>query len=113
MRMLRPYSCNLWLQHALRLALDGDNDLIDGGELEQRLRNLLPDVPHPRRTAAIGAHLLREISSCHAILNRQAAQGDAWPPVLKRGNFTSVDDLQQKVLAFIDYDNRTMAKPFK
>jgi hypothetical protein len=32
--------------------------------------------------------------------------------LLKRGNFTSVDDLKTKVLAFIDYFNRTMAKPF-
>jgi hypothetical protein len=33
--------------------------------------------------------------------------------LLKRGNFTSVADLRAKVLAFIDYYNRTMAKPFK
>ena len=33
--------------------------------------------------------------------------------LLKRGNFTSVDDLRAQVLAFIDYFNRTMAKPFK
>ncbi len=33
--------------------------------------------------------------------------------VLKRGNFTSVDNLKCKVLAFIEYYNRTMAKPFK
>jgi transposase len=33
--------------------------------------------------------------------------------VLKRGNFVSVDDLKAKVLAFVDYYNRTMAKPFK
>ena len=33
--------------------------------------------------------------------------------VLKRGNFTAVDDLKRKVLAFIEYYNRTMAKPFK
>ena len=33
--------------------------------------------------------------------------------VLKRGNFKSVDDLKCKVLAFIEYYNRTMAKPFK
>ncbi len=32
--------------------------------------------------------------------------------VLKRGNFTSVEDLKRKVLAFIEYYNRTMAKPF-
>lgn len=33
--------------------------------------------------------------------------------VLKRGNFTSLEDLKAKVLAFIDYYRRTMAKPFK
>jgi hypothetical protein len=33
--------------------------------------------------------------------------------LLRRGNFTSVADLKAKVLACIDYDNRTMAKPFK
>lgn len=33
--------------------------------------------------------------------------------VLKRGNFTSVKDLKAKVPAFIEYYNRTMAKPFK
>lgn len=33
--------------------------------------------------------------------------------LLKRGNFTSVENLIAKVLAFIDYYNHTMAKPFK
>ena len=33
--------------------------------------------------------------------------------LLKRGSFVSVDDLQQRVLAFVDYYNRSMAKPFK
>ena len=33
--------------------------------------------------------------------------------LLRRGSFTSVEDLVAKVLAFIDYYNRTMAKPFK
>jgi putative transposase len=33
--------------------------------------------------------------------------------VLKRGSFTSVDDLRERVLGFIAYYNRTMAKPFK
>ncbi len=32
---------------------------------------------------------------------------------LKRANFTSVDDLQQRLLSFITYFNQTMAKPFK
>ena len=33
--------------------------------------------------------------------------------LLRRGSFLSVEDLQAKVLAFIEYYNRTMAKPFK
>lgn len=33
--------------------------------------------------------------------------------LLKRGSFTSVADLIAKVLAFVNYYNRTMAKPFK
>jgi transposase len=33
--------------------------------------------------------------------------------LLKRGNFTSVENLIAKVLAFIDYYNHTMAKPFQ
>ena len=33
--------------------------------------------------------------------------------LLRRGNFRSVDDLRDQVLSFIDYFNRTMAKPFK
>ena len=33
--------------------------------------------------------------------------------VIKRGNFTSVKELKRKVLAFIEYYNRTVAKPFK
>jgi hypothetical protein len=33
--------------------------------------------------------------------------------VLRRGNFVSVEDLKAKVLAFVDYYNQTMAKPFK
>jgi len=33
--------------------------------------------------------------------------------VIRRGNFASLTDLQHKLEAFIDYFNRTMAKPFK
>jgi DDE superfamily endonuclease len=33
--------------------------------------------------------------------------------LLKRGSFTSVEELQARVLAFIEYYNQTMAKPFK
>jgi transposase len=33
--------------------------------------------------------------------------------LLKRGSFTSLEDLRAKILAFVEYFNRTMAKPFK
>ena len=33
--------------------------------------------------------------------------------LLKRGNFSSVNDLRDQVLEFLEYYNRTMAKPFK
>lgn len=33
--------------------------------------------------------------------------------LLKRGSFRSVEELRERILAFIDYFNRTLAKPFK
>jgi hypothetical protein len=33
--------------------------------------------------------------------------------VLKRGSFASVDELRERILAFIEYFNATLAKPFK
>lgn len=33
--------------------------------------------------------------------------------LLKRASFVSVDGLRQRILKFIEYFNRTMAKPFK
>ena len=33
--------------------------------------------------------------------------------VIRRGNFTSLEDLQSKMIELIDYFNRTMAKPMK
>jgi len=33
--------------------------------------------------------------------------------VIRRGNFTSKEDLRTKILAFIDYFNEVLAKPFR
>lgn len=33
--------------------------------------------------------------------------------VIRRGNFTSVEDLDEKITRFIDFFNKTMAKPFR
>jgi len=32
--------------------------------------------------------------------------------LLRRGNFTSTDELKQQILKFIDYFNRALANPF-
>lgn len=62
---------------------------------------------------------------CHRIVFHYTPKHSSWlnqieiwlsilvRKLLKRGSFTSVADLQAKVLAFIEYYNRTMAKPFK
>lgn len=63
--------------------------------------------------------------SCHRIVFHYTPKHSSWlnqvelwlsilvRKLLKRGSFTSVADLEAKVLAFIAYYNRTMAKPFK
>ncbi|KUG16891.1 putative transposase [hydrocarbon metagenome] len=33
--------------------------------------------------------------------------------LLRRASFASINDLNAKVLAFVEYFNKTMAKPFK
>ena len=33
--------------------------------------------------------------------------------VIRRGNFTSLEDLNEKITRFIDFFNKTMAKPFR
>ena len=45
-------------------------------------------------------------------------QGEIWFSILvkrrlKRASFVSVDELRERLIAFIDYFNKTMAKPFK
>lgn len=50
------------------------------------------------------ASWLNQIEIWRSILTRK---------LLRRGSFASLQDLQDQVLAFIAYYNRTMAKPFK
>ena len=52
----------------------------------------------------IHASWLNQIEIWFSILARR---------LLKRGSFSSVNELRERILAFIDYFNQTMAKPFK
>ena len=66
----------------------------------------LSDVHHRIRFLYTPKHTswLNQIELWFSILVRR---------LLKRGNFTSVEDLRERILAFIAYFNQTMAKPFK
>jgi hypothetical protein len=69
-------------------------------------KKFLTDLSHRLRFVYVPKHTswLNQIEIWFSILVRR---------VIKRGNFRSVTDLREKILAFIDYFNRTMAKPFK
>lgn len=66
----------------------------------------LSDPTHRIRLAYTPKHAswLNQVELWFSILVRR---------LLKRASFTSVDNLKNRILAFIDYFNRTMAKPFK
>jgi transposase len=66
----------------------------------------LTDPGHRLRFLYVPKHTswLNQIEIWFSILVRR---------VIRRGNFPSTTDLREKILAFIDYFNRTLAKPFK
>ena len=66
----------------------------------------LSDASHSIRFVCTPKHCswLNQVEIWFGILARK---------VLRRGNFISVEDLERKIAAFIEYFNRTMAKPFK
>jgi transposase len=69
-------------------------------------RKFLQDKTHRIRFVYVPKHTswLNQIEIWFSILVRR---------VIKRGNFTSVKDLRDKILAFIEYFNQVLAKPFK
>jgi transposase len=68
-------------------------------------REFLSQAGHRIRFVYLPKHSswLNQIESISGINNRKA---------LRRASFTSVAQLQTRILDFIDYLNRTMAKPF-
>ncbi len=71
-----------------------------------RRKFLVEDKTHRIRFVYVPKHTswLNQIEIWFSILVRR---------VIKRGNFTSVKDLRDKILAFIAYFNEALAKPFK
>lgn len=68
--------------------------------------DFLSDPAHRIRFVYVPKHSswLNQIEIWFSILVRR---------LLKRASFTSVDDLKQRILDFIDYFNSALAKPFK
>jgi len=69
-------------------------------------KTFLEDVTHRIRFVYTPKHTswLNQVEIWFSILVRK---------LLKRGNFTSTETLRQRILDFIAYFNKTMAKPFK
>jgi transposase len=89
----------------IELELDGKGNLKNLKAMASR-RAFLEERTHRIRFVYTPKHTswLNQIELWFSILVRR---------LLKRGSFTSVEDLGRQILAFIDYFNRTMAKPFK
>jgi hypothetical protein len=69
-------------------------------------RAFLEDPSHRIRFVFTPRHAswLNQVEIWFSILSRRA---------IKRASFTSTDDLRQRLLAFIEYHNQTMAKQYK
>jgi transposase len=89
----------------IELDLDGKGRLKNMKAMASR-RTFLADPTHRIRFVYTPKYTswLNQIELWFSILARR---------LIKRGSFTSVEDLRERILAFIEYFNRTMAKPFK
>jgi hypothetical protein len=69
-------------------------------------KSFLTDASHRVRFVYVPKHTswLNQVEIWFSVLSRR---------VLRRGNFRSVVDLREKILAYIAYYNRTRAKPYK
>jgi len=69
-------------------------------------KTFLTDLSHRIRFVFVPKHTswMNQVEIWFSILVRR---------VIRRGNFTSKEDLRDKILRFIDYFNKTLAKPFK
>ena len=89
----------------LELELDRKGNLKNIKAMASR-RTFLQDPTHRVRFVYTPKHTswLNQIELWFSILSRK---------LLKRGSFASVEELHQRILEFIEYFNRALAKPFK
>jgi transposase len=89
----------------IELALDAKGDLKLMKAMASR-RTFLANPTHRIRFVYTPKYTswLNQVELWFSILARR---------LLKRGSFTSVEDLHRRILEFIEYFNRTTAKPFK
>lgn len=69
-------------------------------------KEFLTDANHRIRFVYVPKHTswLNQVEIWFSVLSRR---------VIRRGSFTSKSDLRKRLLEFVDYFNRTMAKPYK
>jgi putative transposase len=85
------------------LGVNGKSGII--ASMEQRA-SFLQDPPHRMRLVSTPTHAswLKQVEIWCSLLVRR---------LRKRASCTSVAELRQRIVAFIDYCNKTVAKPFK
>ena len=90
---------------SIEVELDGKGNLKHTKAMASR-RTFLQNPTHRIRFLYTPKHTswLNQVELWFSILSRK---------LLKRGSFASVEELHQRILEFIEYFNRTMAKPFK
>jgi transposase len=89
----------------IELELDGKGNLKNIKAMASR-RTFLSDRSHRIRFVYTPKYTswLNQIELWFSILSRK---------LLKRGSFASVEELHQRIIEFIEYFNRALAKPFK